>query len=102
MNTRAFTLAIVIAGFAVMMVQTYVSDYKNRIIEDYGELVAVVVAKEDIKEFELIDDQKVKIISVPKDFVAPGSYKTMKEVENTIATVPILKNEQSGSACLSF
>ncbi|MEE3078524.1 MAG: hypothetical protein VX341_04235 [Bdellovibrionota bacterium] len=51
MNTRAFTLAIVIAGFAVMMVQTYVSDYKNRIIEDYGELVAVVVAKEDIKEF---------------------------------------------------
>ncbi len=94
MNTRAFTLAIVIAGFAVMMVQTYVSDYKNRIIEDYGELVAVVVAKEDIKEFELIDDQKVKIISVPKDFVAPGSYKTMKEVENTIATVPILKNEQ--------
>ncbi len=94
MNTRAFTLALAIAGFAMFMVYTYVDDYKNRVIEDYGELSAVVVAKADIKEYELIDDQKVTIISVPKDFVSPGSFKSMKEVENTIATVPILKGEQ--------
>ena len=55
---------------------------------------SVVVAKQNIKEFELIDDSKVTIISVPQKFVQPGAFKSMKEVENTIASVPILKNEQ--------
>lgn len=94
MNTRAFTLAIVIAVFAMIMVNTYVDDQKTELVKRYGSMTSVVVAKKDIGEFELIDDSKVTIVSVPQKFVSPGSFKTMKEVENTIATVPILKDEQ--------
>lgn len=94
MKSRAFTMALLIAGFAMFMVSTYVDDQKTEMIKRYGSMASVVVAKVDIEEYELIDDSKVTIISIPQNFVAPGSFKTMKEVENTVATVPILKDEQ--------
>lgn len=92
-NTRAFTLALVIAGISVFMVYTYIEDQKSGIIKTYGREGTVVIAKADINEFELIDDSKVTTKTVPQNFLPPGHFKTIKEVENTIATVPILKNE---------
>lgn len=94
MNTRAFTLALVIAGFAMMMVWTYLDDQKSAMIQQYGVQSSVIVAKVDIQELDLIDDTKVEVKTVPANFLAPGHFKTVKELENTIATVPILKGEQ--------
>ncbi|MBT6324632.1 MAG: Flp pilus assembly protein CpaB [Bdellovibrionales bacterium] len=94
MNTRAFTLAMVIAFGAMFMVYTYIEDQKNVLIKKFGNESSVVVAKVDIKELDLIDDSKVQVISVPNKFRAPGHFKTIKAVENTVAAVPILKGEQ--------
>ena len=94
MNTRAFTLALVIAGIAVFMVYTYIEDQKSALISRYGTEVSVVVAKRDIKELELLDDTKVAIKTFPKNFASPGSFSTIKGIENTMATVPIMKGEQ--------
>ncbi len=94
MNTRAFTLALVIAAGAMFMVWTYIEDQKSALIQTFGLENSVVVAKIDIKEFELIDDSKVTVMNVPAKFRAPGHFKTVKEVENTIATVPMIKGEQ--------
>ena len=94
MNTRALTLALVIAAFAMMMVYTYIDDQKSALINQYGVPVTVVTAKEDIQELELIDDSKLVITTVPKNFLQPGSFRSIKDLENTIATVPILKGEQ--------
>lgn len=94
MNTRAFTLSLIIAAIAMFMVYTYIEGRENVFKSKYGQKVGVVVAKRDIKEFELIDDSKVTMEEVPKNFVTPGSFKTIKEVFNTIATVPILQGEQ--------
>nr|BDT26725.1 Flp pilus assembly protein CpaB [Bacteriovorax sp. HI3] len=94
MNTRALTLAIAIAAFAMMMVWTYLEDQKSEMIKEYGIQSSVVVAKNDIQELDLIDDSKVEVKTVPANFLAPGHFKTIKELENTIATVPIIKGEQ--------
>ncbi len=94
MNTRAFTLALIIAGLAMYMVYTYVESQKNSLVKMYGIESSVVVAKTDIQELELIDDSKVTVRSVPQSFLMPGHFKTIKELENTVATVPILKGEQ--------
>lgn len=94
MNTRALTLALVIAGFAMMMVYTYIEDQKSVLIKEYGVQSTVVVAKNDINELELIDDSKLEVRTVPANFLSPGHFKTIKELENTIATVPIIKGEQ--------
>ena len=94
MNTRALTLALVIAGLAMMMVYTFIEDQKNEMIKEYGTQSSVVVAKNDIQELDLIDDSKVEVKTVPANFLSPGHFKTIKELENTIATVPIIKGEQ--------
>jgi pilus assembly protein CpaB len=94
MNTRAFTLALIISIFAMFMVYTYIDDQKSEVIKRYGTQSSVVVAKEDINAYELIDDSKIRVASVPKSFLMPGHFKTMKELENTMATVPVLKGEQ--------
>lgn len=91
MNTRAFTLALVIAGIAVFMVYTYIEDQRSALISRYGTEISVVVAKRDIKELELLDDTKVAIKTFPKNFASPGSFSTIKGIENTMATVPIMK-----------
>ena len=102
MNTRAFSLALIIAVFAMFMVYTYIEDQTSIIIKKYGEKVPVVIAKEDIKELDLIDDSKVSLRTVPESFVEPGSFRSIKEVENTIATVPIVKGEQITKTRLTY
>ena len=94
MNTRALTLALVIAGFAMMMVYTYIEDQRAAMIRDYGTQSSVIVAKVDIQELDLIDDTKIEVKTVPENFLAPGHFKSVKDLENTIATVPIIKGEQ--------
>lgn len=94
MNTRAFSLALIIAGIAVFMVYTYIEDQRTSLISRYGTEVSVIVAKRDIKELELLDDSKVSIKTVPKKFAAPGAFSDIKGIENTMATVPIMQGEQ--------
>jgi pilus assembly protein CpaB len=94
MDRRAFTLALFIAAISVFIVYTYVDDKEKSLKKKFGVETSVVLAKVDIKELELIDDSKVVIKSVPESFAAPGHFKSIKEVENTIAAVPILKDEQ--------
>lgn len=102
MNTRAFTLALIIAGLAALMVNTYIDDKEASITEQYGTPTTVVVAKKDIGELELIDDSKVTIISVPKTFKMPGGFTNIKDIENTVATVPIKKGEQITKPRVTF
>jgi pilus assembly protein CpaB len=102
MNTRAFTLALIISAFAMFMVYTYVEDQKSKLIKDYGRPTSVVVASKNIKELELIDESKVTVTTVPNNFLAPGAFKTIKEIENTVATVPVLKGEQITKPRVTF
>ena len=94
MNTRALTLALLIAGFAMMMVYTYLDDQKSVLTKEYGSPRSVVVARVDIQELDLIDDSKIEIKTVPENFLAPGHFKSIKDLDNTIASVPIIKGEQ--------
>ncbi len=94
MNSRAFTLSLVIAGIAMFMVYSYLDDRESKFIEEYGNPSPVVVAKVDIKELELIDDRKLKIENIPKKFQMPGHFKKIEELYNTIAAVPVKTGEQ--------
>lgn len=102
MNSKAFTLALVIAGFSMFMVYSYVEDQTKVLTQKYGLMETVIVAKNDINELELIDDSKVMAATVPAKFLSPGHFKTIRELENTIATVPILKGEQITKPRVSY
>ena len=102
MNSKAFTLALVIAGFSMFMVYSYVEDQTKVMTQKYGLMETVIIAKKDINELELIDDSKIMTTTVPAKFLSPGHFKTVRELENTIATVPILKGEQITKPRVSY
>ncbi len=94
MNSRAFTLSLIIAGIAVFMVSSYIDGKEAKFKEAYGDMVPVVVAKTDIKELDLIDDTKVHVVTVPSKYKMPGAFNKEELVYNTIASVPIKSGEQ--------
>jgi pilus assembly protein CpaB len=102
MNTRAFTTSLILAGLAVMLVLSYISSRETELISEYGQSTPVVVAAEDIKELEVIDDRKVKLINIPASFQMPGHFKSVEELYNTIAAVPIKKGEQITSPRVTY
>jgi pilus assembly protein CpaB len=94
MNTKAFTTSLILAIVAVLLVTSYISTRESELISEYGESTPIVVAKEDIKELEIIDDRKVTLKNIPKSFQMPGAFKSVEELYNTIAAVPIKAGEQ--------
>ncbi|HXH31624.1 MAG TPA: Flp pilus assembly protein CpaB [Bacteriovoracaceae bacterium] len=94
MNSRAFTTSLILAAVAVLMIYSYISSRETELISEYGNSTPVVVAKEDIKELEIIDDRKVTIINIPSKYQMPGHFKRVEDLYNTIAAVPIKKDEQ--------
>lgn len=102
MNSRALTLSLLIAVFSMFLVSTYIEGEQASITKQYGTMKSVVVAKKKINELELIDDSKVTVRTVPEYFRAPGSFNTIKDVEGTVATVPILEGEQVTKPRVTF
>lgn len=94
MNSRAFTTSLLLALVAVMMIYSYIDSRESELISEYGNMTPVVVAREDIKELEIIDDRKVKLENIPAKFQMPGHFKRVEDLYNTIAAVPIKKGEQ--------
>ncbi len=94
MNNRAFTMSFILAAFAVMMVHSYVESNLERQKEKFGQMVTVVVAKENIKELETLDQINLHIIEMPKKFVQPGAGRKLKDFEGGLAIAPIQKGEQ--------
>ena len=94
MNSRAFTTSLILAGLAVFMIYAYIDSRETEMVSEYGNSTPVVVAKEDIKELEVIDDRKVEVQNVPAKFQMPGKFTRVEDLYNTIAATPIKKGEQ--------
>lgn len=94
MNSRAFTTSLILAAVAVLMIYSYIDSRESELISEYGNMTPVVVAREDIKELEIIDDRKVRLENIPAKFQMPGHFKRVEDLYNTIAAVPIKKGEQ--------
>lgn len=94
MNNRAFTISFIVAVLAVSMVYSYVSSTEEAYRQQYGAEKAVVVAKRDIKELDILDDTNLAVKSVPASFVQPGTSATPREFAGALAIAPINKDEQ--------
>ena len=74
MNNKVFTLSLVIAVFAVFMVQSYVSSIEDAAKKKYGSEILVVVAKTDIAEMATIDETMLELKPFPKAFLEPNAF----------------------------
>jgi pilus assembly protein CpaB len=94
MNSRAFVLSLVVAGIAAFIAYSFIKGKETEYINKYGTPQNTVVAKVDIKQFELIDDNYIETKAFPRKFIAPGAFTKPEDVVNNIALTPIKKGEQ--------
>lgn len=94
MNNRAFTISFVVAVLAVMMVYSYVSSTEEEFRKMYGTDKAVVVAKRNIKELDMLDETNLTIVSIPNKFVQPGTSNNISDFKSALAIAPINEGEQ--------
>jgi pilus assembly protein CpaB len=94
MNNRAFTISFIVAVLAVSMVYSYVSATEEEFKKQYGTEKAVVVAKKNIKELDILDESNLTLINVPSKFVQPGTSSTINDFKSALAIAPINEGEQ--------
>ncbi len=94
MNNRAFTISFVVAFLAVAMVYSYVDSTEESYKLMYGTEKAVVIAKKNIKELDILDESNLTLINVPAKFVQPGSSANINDFKGVLAIAPINEGEQ--------
>ena len=92
-NPRAILISLIIATLAVLLVWSFVSQQKSSILE-LATPQKVVVANQDINELSVINETMLRIDSVPKTYMQPGTFTNIKDVIGLITTIPIKKGEQ--------
>ena len=94
MNNRAFTISFIVAVLAVSMVYSYVSATEEEFKKQYGTEKAVVVAKKNIKELDILDESNLTLVNVPSKFVQPGTSSSINDFKSALAIAPINEGEQ--------
>lgn len=101
-------LSIVMAGIAVFFVMTAVTSIEDSAKQKFGDEVTVLVAKQNIKEMDTIQDTMLEPKSVPKRFVEPNAISfnsvvssdrpeyamEVKRIVGMVSLVPIRQGEQ--------
>lgn len=94
MNNRSFTISFIVAFMAVAMVYSYVDSTEESLKLMYGTEKAVVVAKKNIKELDILDESNLTLVNVPAKFVQPGSSPNITDFKGVLAIAPINEGEQ--------
>ncbi len=96
MNNESRTLWLsVFAGLlSAFLLYSYSQEKKAEYDKDYGTLVNVVIAKDDIPEMQTIDPTMLEVVQRPEKYVDPGAVKDVNSVEGLVAGMPIKKGQQ--------
>ena len=93
-ETRTLWISILSAIFAVVLLYGWAQDKRANYARKFGQTKTVVVAREEIREFDLIDESKLELVEKPSDFVQPGAFQNPTDLVGQIALAPIAKGEQ--------
>ena len=93
-ETRTLWISIGAAVFAVILLYGWAQGKRTSLERKFGQTKTVVVATEDIKEFEVIDESKLQQIERPSEFVEPSALDNPVDAVGQLALAPIKKGEQ--------
>lgn len=94
-NRRALTFAIVLGLLSFFFLFFYVNSMEKRYLGKF-EQVSVLVAKNDIVQFEVLDETMLEIRQIPKPYVQPlaATAEDLGQVLGYVASNTIKKGEQ--------
>ncbi len=101
-ETRTLWISIAAAVFAVILLYGWAQDKRATMARKFGQTKTVVIAREDIREMEIIDESKMEVVEKPADFIQPAAIQNPTEIVGQIALAPISKGEQILNTKLVF
>ncbi len=101
-ETRTLWISIASAVFAVILLYGWAQDKRANMARKFGQTKTVVIAREDIREMEIIDESKMEVVEKPADFIQPAAIQNPTEIVGQIALAPISKGEQILNTKLVF
>lgn len=93
-ETRTLWISIASAVFAVILLYGWAQDKRANMARKFGQTKTVVIAREDIKEMEIINESKLEVVERPADFIQPLAIQNPTDIIGQIALAPIKKGEQ--------
>ena len=93
-ETRTFWISIGAALFGSFLLYGYIQEQNASLTKKYGAKKTVVIAKEEIKEMETIDETMLETVERPVDFVDPSAIANPEFAVGQVALAPIDRNEQ--------
>jgi pilus assembly protein CpaB len=88
-QSRAFLFSFFFALMGALMVYVYVDQQESAIKEEYGTEIVVWVAKENIPEMEIVNEQRVTQKSIPAKLAQPGHIKVEKDKPSPFLSGPV-------------
>ena len=101
-NSKTLLISIVLTGFAILLVMTYVDQMESDFSSGLGTMVQVLVTNRDIREDTLLEASMFKTAKYPKKYVQPNFLKNSADVQGTVAAVPMAKGETVTTTKLVF
>lgn len=101
-ETRTLWISIGAALFAVILLYGWAQDKRTDYARKFGQTKTVVIALEDIKEYEIVDESKLEVVERPSEFIQPSAIQNPTEIVGQIALAPIQKGEQILNTKLVF
>ncbi len=93
-ETRTLWISIASAIFAVVLLYGWAQDKRANMARKFGQTKTVVIAREDIREFDILDESKMEVVERPADFIQPSAVQDPTQVVGQIALAPMRKGEQ--------
>lgn len=92
-NSKTLLISIALTGFAILLVMTYVDKMESEFTDGLGTMVSVVVSKQNILEETPLTAEKFTTKQFPLKYVQKNYLTNVKDVENTVAAIPMVKGE---------
>ena len=92
-NTKTLLISVVLTGFAILLGYTYIQQKEAELNRDLGQMVDILVATSNIPEYGVVEANKVKRTEIPKKFLQPNTVKSLEDLKDTVAAVPIAIDE---------
>jgi pilus assembly protein CpaB len=93
-QSKAFLISLSAAAVAMLLVFYYIQLERQKVEEEYGTKVVVVVAAKNINELAEIKADMLTTKEVPAKFAQPGSNGDPRNFEGAVAAAPIRAGEQ--------
>ncbi len=107
MRTKILVLivAVLLGLMAAFVAVRYIEDARAT-IEAEDQPVEILVAQQDLpaglSSEELLDEEYLALVEVPRRFVADGAVSSLAVIEGKLLTVPLTKGEQVTASRFSF